>query len=78
MELAEENVEDILAPPTTVIGSLDMKPTEPVSTEHTNKNNGSFSSLSLCAECNCWVKEEHYARKHRMKRTHKAKKSIEK
>jgi hypothetical protein len=78
MELAQENPNYIVAPLTIPIGSSDMKPIAPVSTEHTNKKNGSFSSLSFCGECNCWVKKEHYARKHPMKRSHEAKKSIEK
>jgi hypothetical protein len=48
--------------PLMPIGNSDTKPKPPASTEHANKKNASFGSLSLCAECNFWVKEEHYAR----------------
>jgi hypothetical protein len=57
----------------TPIGTSDTKPTAPASTQHANKKNASFGSLSLCAECNFWVKEEHYARKHPLKHIKKAK-----
>jgi hypothetical protein len=57
----------------TPIGTSDIKPTARASTEHANKKNASFSSLSWCAECSYWVKEEHYARKHPLKHIKKAK-----
>jgi hypothetical protein len=64
--------------PHTPIGTSDIEPTVPAPTEHANKKTGSFSSLSLCGECNFWVKEEHYARKHPPKQTKRAKQNIEK
>ena len=60
----------------TPIDTTEIKLNELGSTAHANKKNASFSSLSLCGECNCWVKQEHYARKHPMIRIKKAKKSI--
>jgi hypothetical protein len=62
----------------TPIDTSDIKPTALASAENANKKHASFGSLSLCAECNFWVKEEHYARKHPLKPTKKAKKSSEK
>jgi hypothetical protein len=61
----------------TPIDTTEIKPNELVSTAHAKKN-ATFSSLSLCGECNYWVKEEHYARKHPLKQVKKAKKSTEK
>jgi hypothetical protein len=58
----------------TPIDTTEIKLNELGSTAHANKKNASFSSLSLCGDCNYWVKEEHYARKHPLKRTKKAKK----